>query len=94
MIEYHDPEAAVALEPTPYELAVPIRGAEVEIGLLANGFPDSVPFLEHLGEALQRLEPGIRVSRFDKGNPTIAAGEGLLAEVKSSCAGVVAAYGH
>ena len=94
MIEFHNPEAEIALEPIPYDLALPIRGAKVDIGLLANGFPDSAPFLEHLGEALRELEPGIRVNIFDKGNPTIPAGEGLLKDIKSRCGGVVAAYGH
>lgn len=94
MIEFHNPEANVATEPIAYELAVPVRGANVEIGLLANGFPDSVPFLGHLAEALRALEPGIRVAHFDKGNPTVPAGEALVREVASRCAGVVAAYGH
>ena len=94
MIEFHNPEAKVAVENIPYELTVPIRGQTVEIGFLANGFPDSESFLGHLGEAMHRLEPGIRVSSFNKGNPTIPAGEGLLDELKSRCAGVVAAYGH
>lgn len=94
MIEFHDPEAEVAVEAVPYELALPIRGETVEIGLLANGFPDSEPFLAHLGEAMRQLEPGIRVNSFNKGNPTVPAGEGLLEDVKSRCAGVVAAYGH
>ncbi len=94
MIEFHNPEADVAVKTIPYESAVPIRGKTVEIGLLANGFPDSETFLGHLAEALGRLEPGIRVSSFNKGNPTIPAGESLLNELKSRCAGVVAAYGH
>ena len=94
MIEFHNPEAEVAVEPIPYDLALEIRGATAEIGLLANGFPDSAPFLEHLAKALRQLEPGIRLTSFDKGNPTIPAGEALLEDMKSRCAGVVAAYGH
>ncbi len=94
MIEFHNPEAEVAVEAVPYELALQIRGKTVEIGLLANGFPDSEPFLAHLGEAMSQLEPGLRVSSFNKGNPTIPAGESLLNDLKSRCAGVVAAYGH
>ncbi len=94
MIEFHNPEAEVAVEAVPYDLALQIRGKSVEIGLLANGFPDSEPFLAHLADAMRQLEPGIRVNSFNKGNPTIAAGEGLLKDLKSRCAGVVAAYGH
>ena len=94
MIEFHNPEAKIAVEPIPYELAVPIRGESVQIGLLANGFPDSEPFLEHLGAAMQALEPGLQVTRVNKGNPTIPAGEAMLADLKSRCMAVVAAYGH
>ena len=94
MIEFHNPEAEAAQEPIPYELSLPIRGETVELGLLANGFPDSVPFLDHLAEALRALEPGLQITRFDKGNPTFPAGEALLKDMTASCAGVVAAYGH
>ena len=94
MIEFHNPDADVAVEPIPYDLALQVRGATVEIGLLANGFPDSVPFAEHLGEALRQLEPGIRLKSFDKGDPTNPAGEALLEDIQSSCAGVIALYGH
>ena len=94
MIEFHNPEAASAVEPAPYDLALPVRGKTVDIGLLANGFPDSESFLTHLAEALQKLEPGIRFNSFNKGNPTIPAGDDLLNDVKTGCAGVIAAYGH
>ena len=94
MIEFHDPEAPSAVENTPYELSVPVRGQAIEIGLLANGFPDSEAFLGHLGEALHQLEPGIRVHAVNKGNPTIPAVGPILEDLKSRCAGVVAAYGH
>ena len=43
------------------------------IGLLANGFPDSVPFLDEVGKAIGRLRPGINLKAYNKGNATIAA---------------------
>lgn len=93
MIQFHNPEADVAVEAVPYDLSVDVRGKSVDIGFLANGFPDAEPFLGHLADALQALEPGIRVHAVNKGNPTVPAGEGLLGGLKA-CAGVVAAYGH
>ena len=95
MIEYHNPEATVGIKATPYQLSAVIQGADaINIGLLANGFPDSENFLNELGSAMQRIEPGITVFSYNKGNASIAAGEELLTEVKGHCAAVVAAYGH
>ncbi len=95
MIEYHNPEAAVGIETTPYQLSAEIQGAgAINIGLLANGFPDSEKFLHELGSAMQRIEPGITVTSYNKGNASIPASEQLLTEVTGHCAAVVAAYGH
>ncbi len=56
MIEYHNPDARVGVEETPYDLSVTISPEEsTSIGLLANGFPDSVEFLNELGAALQKF---------------------------------------
>ncbi len=95
MIEYHNPDARVGVEETPYELSLAI-GAEdaTSIGLLANGFPDSVEFLDELGAALQALRPGITLHAYNKGNASIPANEQLLGEIGGECVGVVAAYGH
>ncbi len=95
MIEYHNPDAAVGIEDTPYDLSVAVNGEEsTRIGLLANGFPDSVEFLAALGESLKALRPGIAIHAYNKGNASIAAGEQLLGEIGGECVGVVAAYGH
>ena len=95
MIEYHNPEARVEVEETPYDLSVTISSEDAtRIGLLANGFPDSVEFLNELGAALQRLRPGITVQAYNKGNASIPANEQLLGEIGGDCVGVVAAYGH
>ena len=95
MIEYHNPDASVGVEDTPYDLSVAISGDEgTSIGLLANGFPDSVEFLDALGEALKALKPGIAVHAYNKGNASIPAPQTLLGEIGGECVGVVAAYGH
>ena len=95
MIEYHNPDAPVGVEETPYDLSVAIRGEDAtNIGLLANGFPDSVEFLDALGAALEQLKPGILIHAYNKGNASIPAGEKLLGEIGGECVGVIAAYGH
>ena len=60
MIEYHNPEGSVGIKMMPYSLSAVIRGANsINVGFLANGFPDSENFLHALEEAMQALEPGI-----------------------------------
>ena len=95
MIEYHNPDAPVGIEETPYDLSLQIDAeGGTSIGLLANGFPDSVEFLDEVGSALQNLRPGITVQAYNKGNATVPANEQLLGEIGGECVGVVAAYGH
>ena len=66
----------------------------VRIGLLANGFPDSVPFLEAVGRALEAAFPQITTQLWDKGNASITASDALVQEIYAASDGVVAAYGH
>ncbi|MDA7584037.1 hypothetical protein N9164_12280 [Draconibacterium sp.] len=95
MIEYHNPDASVGIEEIPYELSLTVNSeATATIGLLANGFPDSVEFLNAVGDAIRALFPSVRLREYNKGNATIAAGEQLLQEITGECAGVIAAYGH
>lgn len=95
MIEYHNPDASTGVEETPYELSLTLDAQSgAHIGLLANGFPDSVEFLNELGSALQALHPGITLHAYNKGNASMPANEQLLGEIGGECVGVVAAYGH
>jgi len=95
MIEYHNPQADVGIDEVPYALKANLSAkASVSVGFLANGFPDSVNFLEALAEAMQTLEPSIETFMYNKGNASIPAPAALLEEAKRDCAAVVAAYGH
>ena len=95
MIEYHNPSAAVSVEPVPYDLSVPVDGdTKTRIGLLANGFPDSVEFLNEIGAAIEALRPGISIIAYNKRNATMPASEQLLGEIGGECVGVIGAYGH
>ena len=95
MIEYHNPDARVGVDETPYQLSVAIgQEGETHIGLLANGFPDSVEFLNELGTALRGLHSRIVLHAYNKGNASIPANEQLLGEIGGDCVGVIAAYGH
>ena len=95
MIEYHNPEAQTGIKAEPYTLSLNVKGANaVSLGFLANGFPDSVNFLDALQEVMQELEPGIVVNAYNKGNASMPANEQLLGEIGGECQGVIAAYGH
>lgn len=95
MIEYHNPEASVGVEHTPYELSADITGTSaIQVGFLANGFPDSENFLHELASAMRELEPGIEVFSYNKGNASIPANEEMLTEINRHCSAAVAAYGH
>lgn len=95
MIEYHNPEAEVGIEIEPYTLSSKVRGSNsISIGFLANGFPDSVNFLNELQAAVQALEPGVEVHTYNKGNASVPANDEMLATIKDECQAVIAAYGH
>ena len=95
MIEYHNPRAKVNVEHFPYNLSITLTGSnKASVGLLANGFPDSVVFLEAVGRALEEELPGIRVRSYNKGNASIIASDDLVAGITKECKAVVTAYGH
>ena len=91
-IEYLDPKAEPAEPVTPYNLAA--GSGTLTIGLLANGFPDSVPFLDAVGESLRRVRPDLEVRAWNKGNASMVADDQLIGEITDDCDAVVAAYGH
>jgi hypothetical protein len=78
----------------PYGLGIDLTEGAPAIGLLANGFPDSVPFMDIVGEALAAVLPGAEIRRFDKLNASAPATEELVKEMAEGCVAAVAAYGH
>ena len=92
-ISFLDPRGESAVEPTPYDLSTRLDPG-VTVGLLANGFPDSVEFLEAVGEAITARRPGIELARWNKGDASAIANDTMLGEIEAECAAVVAAYGH
>lgn len=95
MIEYHDPQASVDVENIPYRLGIKLRGSnKANIALLANGYPDSENFLNHIADALQKLEPGITLHRFNKGNASVPVSEEMLGQITDQCQALITAYGH
>jgi hypothetical protein len=93
-VAFLDPRAQPGLPVDPYQLSVDVTAGPITIGLLANGFPDSVNFLREVGDALGEVLPGAAFRHYDKGNASIVAPQAMLDEITAECGAVVAAYGH
>jgi hypothetical protein len=95
MIRFHDPRAATAGRADPYTLGIDLAGANgAPVAFLANGFPDSEPFLDAVAAALRSRAPGVEARFWNKGNASISAPDAMLDEIERDCVAVVAAYGH
>ena len=94
MIEFLDPRAQPSAPVEPYTLRVDPAAGPLAIGLLANGFPDSVNFLGRVETALSAALPDARFHHYDKGDPSTVVSEALLDTIAGECQAVVAAYGH
>lgn len=93
-ITFVDPRAEPGAEIEPYALQADLDADGLTIGLLANGFPDSVAFLDQVEKALAEALPEATFRRWDKGNASAVASPAMLEEMRSTCQAVVAAYGH
>ena len=94
VVRFLDPRAEPGRPVDPYELAVDVTTGSVDVAMLANGFPDSVAFLEELEASLAERLPDARFWRYDKGNPSVVAPDSMLDEIAGRCTVVAAAYGH
>ena len=92
-MKFHDPRGERSGPTFPYELSAHLKPGQ-QIGLFANGFPGSVEFLKLIGEAVERVVPGITVKLWNKGNASALASTEDLAEISDTCSAVIAAYGH
>ena len=92
-IEFHDPRGEARREALPYTARLG-ESAEPIIGLLANGFPDSVEFLEAVENALNDALPAAQVRHYNKNGASIPAKADLISEITNECDAVITAYGH
>ena len=90
---FHDPRGAAKVAPEPYSLSTRLD-EPITLGLVANGFPDSVRFLDHVEKALAERLPSASFVRYDKGDASSVVSGDMLNDVSSECGAVVAAYGH
>jgi len=64
------------------------------IGLLANGFPDSAPFLDAIAQQISILIDSATFERITKVSPPTPLTESQLSVLTTTCHAVIAAYGH
>lgn len=94
-ITYLDPTSAPGVAVEPYGVASLPTGRPATIGLLANGFPDSIAFLDHVERALLAVAPvGTVIRRYAKPNASAVVSDQVLARMTDECEAVVASYGH
>ena len=93
-VEYLDPRAAPGAPVERYELTLDTDRIDLTIGMLANGFPDSAAFLDHVATALGKRLPHAAFRAYAKPNASIVADDQLLDAIGAECHAVVTAYGH
>ncbi len=94
MVRFVDPRAEPGTPVQPYDLAIDVGSGPTTIGLVANGFPDSEPFLDAVKSALQKRLPHASFMRYNKHNASSVITDDMLDDVVDACEAVVAAYGH
>lgn len=92
-MRFVDPRSPAASAPEAYTVSAPL-GPGSTIAMVANGFPDSVTFLEEVERALAQRLPDVEFMRWNKGDASRLASEAEVAEVAERADAVVAAYGH
>ncbi len=92
-MQFVDPQPAPSAPADVYDLSAPL-GAGASIGLFANGFPDSVAFLDKVEAALSTRLDDPSFVRLNKGNASRLATDDEIATASEQCDAVVAAYGH
>ena len=95
MVQFHNPAGERSTPVEPYALGLsPSHTKTATIGLLANGFPDSVTFLDAVERSLKGVAPAITTRRYNKGNASTLASQALVDEIASECDALITAYGH
>ena len=92
-IRFHDPRPPTAATVDAYKVDGHGDRAPV-IGLLANGFPDSMTFLDALSVELALRVPGVTFARVEKPSPPTPLTAEQHRMLTEDCVAVVAAYGH
>ena len=91
-VTFLDPTAESGVPVEAYELFADTSGP-IQIGLLANAFPDGVKFMDNLESELATALPQASFRRYQKPNVAPVASE-LAEAITEECDAVLAAWGH
>ena len=92
-VNFHDPRGDSRVPAEPYECSHSL-GEKTVLGLLANGFPDSVVFMDTIEASLTSILPLATFRRYEKPGPSAPADSFLMEKIVSECDVLVTAYGH
>ena len=92
-VTYVDPAAEESAPGEPYELFLDLTARPLNIGLLANAFPDAANFTDCLESALTDALPGVTFKRYQKASVDPVLPE-MLDSIARDCDGVIAVWGH
>ena len=76
------------------ELGIDLTAGPVAIALLANGFPDSVNFLDQVQAVLAEALPQATFQRYDKGDASSQVSAAMTDDIVARCQALITAYGH
>lgn len=93
-VQFLDPRGETATPITSYDHTIDLSVGDLSVGLLANGFPDSVEFLDAVESVMSEHLPNAQFHRYNKNNASSAVSPEMLADIDATCQTVVAAYGH
>src|SRR5258707_927224 len=93
-VGYLNPRGTSPIEHEVYDLRLDPALVSPVIGILANGFIDSVAFAGYLGDAITAAQPGTRIVLENKGDPSTVVGGERLERMAAECNAVIGLYGH
>ena len=93
-VQFLDPRGETATPITSYDLTIDLSTSDLSVGLLANGFPGSVEFLDAVESVMSEHLPHAEFHRYNKNNASSAVTPAMLDDIDAACHTVVAAYGH
>jgi hypothetical protein len=93
-VTFVDPRAEPSQPVEPYELGIDLTAGPVAVALLANGFPDSVNFLDQVEAVLAEALPQLSFRRYDKGDASSQVSAAMTDDIVANCQALITAYGH
>jgi hypothetical protein len=92
-VQILDPRAQPGVPITPYTLAADLRPG-LRVALVSNGFFDATKLLNAVGEALAGRVPNVRITLYERRDPSVTADPEVIAKAARENDVAVTALGH